>query len=68
MSEHKQKHASSGPRRIKLTARLTLAAYDALCEIQRRYRRKTGKQLPAWKILDTAILDYAKRQGIEVGG
>jgi len=45
---------------FKLTARLSLTAYDAIAEIQRRYRRKTGRALPLWKVLDAAIIAYAK--------
>ena len=53
--------------RVKLTARVTLDAYDAITEIQRRYRRKTGRALRLWEVLDAAITAYAKRQGIKVG-
>ena len=64
----KQKNKSEAePQRIKLTARLTLTAYDAIVEIQRRYRRKTGRAIPLWKILDAAIVAYAKKLGITVG-
>ena len=54
-------------RRVRLTARVTLDAYDAITEIQRRYRRKTGRALRLWEVLDAAVIAYAKRQGIEVG-
>jgi hypothetical protein len=54
----------SVPQRIKLTARLSLKAYDALAEIQRRHRRKTGSALPLWKILDAAVIAYAKKLGL----
>ena len=53
--------------RVRLTARVTLAAYDAITEIQRRHRRRTGRALRLWEVLDAAIVAYAKRQGIEVG-
>ena len=52
---------------MQLTAGITLAAYDAIVELQRRHRRRTGKALRLWQVLDTAVIDYAKRQGIEVG-
>ena len=48
--------------RVKLTARLTLDAYDALVELQRLYRRKAGKAIPLWKVLDAAVIAYAKQQ------
>jgi hypothetical protein len=50
-----------------LTAQVTLVAYDAISEIQRRHRHKTGKALRLWEILDAAIRTYAKKQGIAVG-
>jgi len=53
--------------RVKLTARVTLDAYDAITEIQRRHRRETGRALRLWEVLDAAIVAYAKRQGIKVG-
>jgi hypothetical protein len=53
--------------RIRLTARVTIAAYDAITEIQRRHRRRTGRALRLWEVLDAAIIAYAKRQGIRVG-
>ena len=52
--------------RVKLTARVTLAAYDAITELQRRYRRETGRALRLWEIVDAAILAYAKEQGIRI--
>jgi len=66
MPDEKQGTPETEPQRIKLTARLTLTAYDAIAEIQRRYRRKTGRALPLWKVLDAAIIAYAKRRGITV--
>ena len=51
--------------RVRLTTRVTLAAYDVITELQRRHRRKTGKALRLWEVLDAAIIDYAKRQGLE---
>ncbi len=59
-------NGNSGPQHIRLTARLTLAAYDAISEIQRRHRTQTGRVSPLWKVLDAAIAIYAQEQGIEV--
>ena len=53
--------------RVKLTAQVTLAAYDAITEIQRRHRGRTGKALRLWEVLDAAIIAYAQKQGIRVG-
>ena len=68
MRDEKQETPETEPQRIKLTARLTLSAYDAIAEIQHRHRRKTGRALPLWKVLDAAIIAYAEKQGIKVGG
>ena len=53
--------------RVRLTAHLTMNAYDAIVELQRQYLKKTGRSIPKWKLLDSAIIEYAKNQGIEVG-
>jgi hypothetical protein len=45
---------------------VTLAAYDAITELQRRYRRKTGRALRLWEVLDAAIIAHAKEEGVEV--
>jgi len=67
MLNKKQNKTGADPRRIRLTVHLTLVAYDALNEIQRRHRIKHGKALPVWKVLDAAIRDYGKKQGIKIG-
>jgi len=67
MPEIQQRIGETGPQRIKLTARLTLPACDALVEIQRLHRRKTGRAIRLWKVLDTAVIIYARKQGIAVG-
>ena len=63
---HHEKPEAEVPR-VKLTARVTLDAYDAITEIQRRHRRKTGRALRLWEVLDAAIVAYAKRRGIKAG-
>lgn len=50
----------------KLTTNINLSTYDAIIEIQRQYRWKKGRELGTGKILDAAMLDYAKRTGITV--
>ena len=64
--QQQQKKAKAKAPRVRLTARVTFAAYDAITEIQRRYRRQTGRALRLWKVLDAAIIAYAKGQGIKV--
>jgi hypothetical protein len=66
MPKRKPNKAETIPLRIKLTARLSLKAYDALSEIQRQHRKKTGRALALWKIIDVAIIAYAKRKRIHV--
>ena len=63
----RRENAQGRARRVRLTAQVTLAAYDAISEIQRRHRHKTGKALRLWEILDAAIRTYANKQGIAVG-
>ena len=63
----RQANAQSRAQRVRLTAQVTLAAYDAISEIQRRHRHETGKALRLWEILDAAIRTYANKQGIAVG-
>lgn len=67
MSGEKPKKTETNLKRIALTARLSLNAYDALTEIQRRYRRRTGRHKCLWEVLDEAIIAYANQQGINIG-
>ena len=66
LREHQQK-PKTGVLRVKLTVRVTFVAYDAIREIQQRYRRKTGRYQQLWKIVDAAIRTYAREQGIKIG-
>ncbi len=52
--------------RVALTARLSLEAYDAIVQLQRQHRAKTGRALPIWEIIDTAVKAYAEKQNIQV--
>jgi len=65
--KRQQKKPKAQVSRVRLTTRVTLAAYDAIIEIQRRHRTKTGRALRLWQVVDAAIITYAKRQGIAVG-
>lgn len=51
---------------LKLTTLITPDAFDTIGEIQRKHRRKTGKKLAMWKIVDTAILAYGEKQNIHI--
>ena len=64
----KSKQARRELGQVKLTARVTLAAYNAITEIQRRHRVQTGQALRLWEVVDAAIVDYARRQDIELEG
>ena len=46
---------------VKLTARVTLDAYDAITELQRRHRRRTGRALRLWEVVDAAIIRQSKQ-------
>lgn len=59
--------SQSEPKRIRLTVQLTIDAYNAISNIQRDHRAKTGKALPAWQVIDKAIVAYAKRQSAKTG-
>ena len=67
MHDEQDKNNNSRSRRVALTARLSFQAYDAITELQRQYRRRTGKYLPLWKLLDAAIVAYARQKGINSG-
>ena len=56
------------PKKFSFTARLSPAAYEAISEIQRQHRLKTGRVKHLWEILDTAILAYAEKLGIKSRG
>ena len=47
--------------RVKLTASISLEAYDLISKLQRNHRGQTGRALPLWKIVDAAIRAYAKK-------
>jgi hypothetical protein len=55
--------------RIKLgTVRVSPDAYDAIVTIQHQFRRETGKALPLWKLIDAAIIAYARQGSNNSGG
>ena len=64
--KHSQRQTPSPVSRVRVSARITATAYDALIELQRRHRRQTGKALRLWEILDAAVITYAKANGIKV--
>ena len=67
MPDRKDTNTLSKSNRVALTVRLSLQAYDVITELQRKYRKKTGKYLPLWKLLDSALVDYARQKGIKTG-
>ncbi len=67
MSNNQKNQPEIRPKRVALTARLSLEAYDAIVQLQRQHRAKTGRALPIWKIIDTAVNAYAEKQNIQVG-
>lgn len=66
MSDKKRRGAGAGSRRVRLTVQLTLSAYYAIGEIQRRHRIEKGRAIPIWKVIDTAVRAYAKEKGIQL--
>jgi hypothetical protein len=67
MANAQPKPIEAEVQRIKLTARLSTQAYDAISEIQRQHRHQTGKALPLWRVLDAAINAYAQTHGVRTG-
>ncbi len=67
MSKQPKNQPDPHERRVALTARLSLDAYDAITELQRQHRIQTGHALPIWKIIDAAVKEYAEKQNIPVG-
>jgi hypothetical protein len=68
LAAERESNRGDEPQRIRLTTRLSPPAYDALAEIQRRHRRKTGRAIAKWRVIDRAIIAYAKREGIYIEG
>lgn len=67
MAKARQKREEEAkPQRVRLTVFLSLAAYDAISELQRRERTRTGRALPIWKAIDQAVIAYARKLGIRV--
>ncbi len=48
--------------RVKLTAKVSLEAYDLIKKLQRKHRSQTGRALSLRKIIDTAIRAYAGKK------
>lgn len=64
MPKRNQPRIPSQVERVKITAVISVKAYETIQEIQRAYRRQTGRALPLWRVVDTAIRAYAKKQGL----
>ena len=63
---HKQSKNHPQDSRVRLSARITPIAYDAIIELQCRHRKKTDKVLRLWEVLDAAVITYAKANGIKI--
>ena len=48
--------------RLRITTDLTQQAMETLQALQHQHRMKTGKSLPAWKIVSTALELYGRRR------
>jgi hypothetical protein len=46
--------------RIRTTTELTPQALTVIQEVQQRYRLKTGKVLPVWKVISQAVEKHGK--------
>ena len=66
MADKPKKKAAAELGRLRLTVQLSLEAYDAIEQIRRQHRIKTGKELPKWKAIDGAVRTYAKQKRIRV--
>ena len=66
MPSKPQQKAKPEVERVKVTAFITWAAYEAITDIQRCHRRQTGKAMRLWQILDVAVRVNAQQQGITI--
>ena len=48
--------------RLRITTDLTQQAMETLQVLQHQYRLKTGRSLPAWKIVSAALELYGQRR------
>jgi hypothetical protein len=48
--------------RIRMTLEITRQSLAIMQEIQGKYRLKTGRPLPNWKIISAALESYGKNQ------
>ena len=58
----KAKHA---PARARMTLEITKKALAIIQEIQGKHRLETGRPLPKWKIISTALEAYEKTRKVE---
>ena len=66
MSEKKQQNVPANRQHVRLTVQLSLTAYDAVNRLQQEHRVQRGKAIPKWRILDAAVMQYAKEKGIQI--
>ena len=48
--------------RLRITTDVTKQALEVIQEMQHHHRVKTGKTLPAWKIISAAVEKYGKQK------
>ena len=60
----KPTNVQANVQRVKVTAFITLQAYNAINQLQLSHKARQGRSLPLWKVLDTAVKAYAKKEGI----
>ncbi len=67
MSNKLQKKPASKPKHVRFTVSLSVEAYDAVLQIQRKHLAANGKTISNQQVFDASVRAYAKQQGIKVG-
>lgn len=67
-TRHQKKADEPRVKRIRTTTELTPQALTVIQDVQQRYRLKTGKVLPVWKIISQAIERHGRSADSEGKG
>ena len=67
MDDQRQNANGLGRNRIRLTIGLEVSNYDAIAEIQRIHRRRTGKTMSIGAVINQAVNAYARSFDAAVG-
>jgi hypothetical protein len=67
MPDNHKKPAKDPAQRVKVTAFISVEAYDALNQIQHQHRREKRKKLHLWEVLDAAVIAYGRQQSNKGG-